>query len=62
MKPGTAPSKHRIKPLEYKGKIISQDPMGERKKQDDTLLALRNMVMKDTLHRTKIAGLKTRIK
>lgn len=38
------------------------DPIGAKKRQDDTALALRNIIMKDTIKKSKISHQKARIR
>jgi len=38
------------------------DPMGLKKKQDDTALALRNIIMKDTVEKSKKSHQRARLR
>jgi hypothetical protein len=51
--------------LDYKGVEEirkSYDPMGIKKQQDDTALALRNIIMKETVKKSKMSHQRARIR
>ena len=51
--------------LEYEGVEVHRgpyDPMGIKKKQDDTALALRNIIMKETVLKSKKSHQRARIR